>query len=180
MRNILLTGRPGIGKTTLILKVVKTLNVDARGFYTQEIRKGNARVGFEIVEIGSDHARRGVFAHTDFNKRYKVGRYGVNISILEDIGVKTIDKGIEEKKVIIIDEIGKMELFHSEFLKILERIIDSDNIVLATISYRMTELLAKFGNRSDALIFNLENAPKDTRKRKELKEKILKSILKRL
>jgi len=83
-------------------------------------------------------------------------------------------------KMIAIDEIGKMELFHSEFLKILERIIDSDNIVLATISYRMTELLAKFGNRSDALIFNLENAPKDTRKRKELKEKILKSILKRL
>ncbi|MFZ3105906.1 MAG: hypothetical protein WA105_00815 [Candidatus Hydromicrobium sp.] len=57
---------------------------------------------------------------------------------------------------------------------------DSDKIVLATISYKITRLISKFGNRSDTLIFNLENAPKDTRKRKELKEKILKSILKRL
>ncbi|MBA7647058.1 hypothetical protein ES703_54827 [subsurface metagenome] len=83
-------------------------------------------------------------------------------------------------KIIAIDEIGKMELFHPDFLKILDRIIDSDKIVLATISYKMTGLLAKFGNRSDTLIFNLENSPKDTRKRKDLKEKILKSILKKL
>ncbi|GAG63420.1 unnamed protein product, partial [marine sediment metagenome] len=67
-----------------------------------------------------------------------------------------------------------------DFLKILDRIIDSDKILLATVSYKMKELLAKFGNRSDTLIFNLENAPKDTSERKDLKEKILKSILKKL
>ncbi|GAI71078.1 unnamed protein product, partial [marine sediment metagenome] len=50
----------------------------------------------------------------------------------------------------------------------------------ATVSYKMKELLAKFGNRSDALIFNLENSPKDTSERKNLKEKILKSILKKI
>jgi nucleoside-triphosphatase THEP1 len=84
------------------------------------------------------------------------------------------EKRDSDIKIITIDEIGKMELFHPAFLKIIERITDSDKIVLATISYKIKRLISKFGNRSDTLIFNLENAPKDTRKRKELKEKILK------
>ena len=161
MRNILLTGRPGIGKTTLILKVVKTLNVDARGFYTQEIRKGNARVGFEIVEIGSDHARRGVFAHTDFNKRYKVGRYGVNISILEDIGVKTIDKGIEEKKPIIIDEIGRMELYSKKFREMVILALNSSLPVLAAITMSPLPFVQDIKQRKDVTILEITRDNKD-------------------
>jgi len=83
-------------------------------------------------------------------------------------------------KLIVIDEIGKMELFHPDFLKILDKIIVSDKIVLATISYKLTELLKKFKNKSDTCIFNLEKTPKDSSERKELKEKIVKNILNNL
>jgi len=96
------------------------------------------------------------------------------------VGINTLRNALRkpEAKIIAIDEIGKMELFHPEFLEILDRIITSDKMVLATISYKMTELLTKFKNRRDTCVFNLENAPKDSIEREELKEKILKIILK--
>lgn len=96
------------------------------------------------------------------------------------MGINTLRNALRkpEAKIIAIDEIGKMELFHPEFLEILDRIITSDKMVLATISYKMTELLTKFKNRRDTCVFNLENTPKDSIEREELKEKILKIILK--
>ena len=79
------------------------------------------------------------------------------------MGINTLRNALRkpEAKIIAIDEIGKMELFHPEFLEILDRIIASDKIVLVTIFYKMTELLTKFKNRRDTCVFNLENGPRN-------------------
>lgn len=183
-KNFFITGYPGSGKTTIFNNIVTDLkenipDLHLYGFITREIMEEGRRIGFSIENY---EGKKGILSHIYYNDGPKVGKYRVNLRDFESVGMNTLYHALRDSdiKIIAIDEIGKMELFHPAFLKIIERIIDSDKIVLATISYKITRLISKFGNRSDTLIFNLENAPKDTRKRKELKEKILKSILKRL
>jgi energy-coupling factor transporter ATP-binding protein EcfA2 len=86
-RKILLTGRPGCGKTTLIKRVVKNLPQGAGGFYTEEIRDGGTRTGFKIVTLDGEEA---VFAHVDFKTPDHVGKYGLDLSALERIGVGAV------------------------------------------------------------------------------------------
>jgi nucleoside-triphosphatase len=72
-RKVLLTGRPGCGKTTLVRRVVNELAQSAVGFYTEEIRQRRERVGFKIVTLDG---KEGVFAHVHFKTRQRLGKYG--------------------------------------------------------------------------------------------------------
>jgi nucleoside-triphosphatase len=111
-KNILLTGKPGCGKTTLIRNVLEGLTgTNAGGFYTQEIRGGGGRVGFKINTLDG---KEGVLAHVDYKGRFRVGKYFVNIDDIDEIGVKSILDSLK-KDLIIIDEIGRMELFSEKF-----------------------------------------------------------------
>ena len=92
-RKILLTGRPGCGKTTLIKRVAKNLAQRAAGFYTEEIRDRSVRVGFKIVTLDGDEA---VLAHVDFKTSERLGKYGLDLSALEAIGVKAIRDAVNE------------------------------------------------------------------------------------
>jgi nucleoside-triphosphatase len=181
-KKFFITGYPGSGKTTIfndiVTKLKKNLSeLSIYGFITKEVRRKGIRVGFSIENF---HDEKGILSHIDYKNGPRVGKYGVDLQDLEKVGINTLLNALRKPKakIIAIDEIGKMELFHPEFLKILDRIIASDKIMIATISYKMTELLTKFKNRRDTCVFNLENAPKDSIEREELKEKILKIILK--
>jgi nucleoside-triphosphatase len=87
---VLLTGRPGCGKTTLIKRVVNNLPRGAGGFYTEEIRDGGTRAGFKIVTLDGEEA---VFAHVDLTAAAgpdRLGKYGLDLSALERIGVGAV------------------------------------------------------------------------------------------
>jgi len=183
-KNFFITGFPGSGKTTILNNIVNDLktnikNLNLYGFFTSEIREKEIRVGFSIENY---EGKKGILSHINYEVGPNVGKYRVNLKDFEDIGISTLINALKDSKckLIVIDEIGKMELFHPDFLKILDKIIVSDKIVLATISYKLTELLKKFKNKSDTCIFNLEKTPKDSSERKELKEKIVKNILNNL
>ena len=78
MRQVILsTGDPGCGKTTLIQHVLAELSVPAGGFYTQEVREGGTRKGFEIITLDG---RRAILAHVNIRGPKKVGKYGVNLA----------------------------------------------------------------------------------------------------
>lgn len=132
---ILLTGNPGCGKTTLIQKVIDRLNIPVFGFYTQEIKKSGQRVGFELSTI-SKPLKKGVLAHVDTKSQYKVGKYGVDIETFEKIALTELEAGIKSDGLIVIDEIGKMELFSVSFKNLLRKLFDSDLSILATILYK--------------------------------------------
>ena len=104
---VLLTGRPGSGKTTLIKCVVKQLPHPSGGFYTEEIRKRGIRVGFKVVALNGDEA---VFAHVDFTTSERMGKYRLNLSALESVGVKAVRHTIRAGVFVVIDEIGPMEI----------------------------------------------------------------------
>jgi nucleoside-triphosphatase len=126
----LLTGKPGSGKTSLIKQALSGIGGKAGGFYTEEIRPAGEREGFRIVTLDGQNA---ILAHTGIRSQYRVSKYGVDLTYLEQIGVSTLRKAALECPLVVIDEIGKMELFSPLFRNAIWDIIESGKPVLGTI-----------------------------------------------
>src|SRR5881396_1042137 len=129
-KKVLLTGRPGCGKTKLIKRVANDLARPAGGFYTEEMREAGTRVGFKLVTLDGNEA---VFAHVDFKTRARLGKYGLDLSALERIGVATVRQAVRARRLIVIDEIGPMEIRSAIFRDAVNQALDSEVPVLATI-----------------------------------------------
>lgn len=131
---IFLTGKPGIGKTTVIKKLVSLLKDKATGFWTEEFRdsKTEKRKGFKVI---TTEGKTSILADKSLNSPFKVGSYGVNIKDFETLVIPLLKRAAEEKnKIIIIDEIGKMELFSEKFTDVIKNIVLSrDYSIIATI-----------------------------------------------
>jgi len=166
--NYLLTGHPGVGKTTIIKKAIEKLKLPAGGFYTEEIRENDLRVGFAVATLSG---LKGVLAHRNFKSRYKVGNYGVGVYTLNRIGVKEIQACLLEKKIIVIDEIGKMELLSTQFQEAVEKALNADNPVLGTITLACHPFAQKVKARDDIKIFEVT---------KENREDVFKALIKEL
>ncbi len=134
---ILITGEPGIGKTTLIKKLIKALGSRAVGFWTEEVRdkETKKRVGFRVV---STDGKSSLFASKTFTSKHLVGSYGVNVRRFEEVALPVLERSLEEKdKIIIVDELGKMEFFSKAFVEMVRRIMfDPKYKVVATIPIR--------------------------------------------
>jgi nucleoside-triphosphatase len=149
---ILLTGRPGCGKTTLIKRVVNNLPRRAGGFYTEEIRDGGTRTGFKIVTLDGEEA---VFAHVDFKTRNRVGKYGLDLSALERIGVGAVRRAIQARRLVLIDEIGPMEIRSPIFRVAVNEALDSEVLVLATIFARPLPFTDAIKSRPDVTLIEV-------------------------
>ena len=152
MKNVLLTGQPGTGKTTIIKNVLAYIKTPAGGFYTQEIRQGGVRVGFEIVTLKGEKAP---LAHANVKSPYKVGNYGVIAENIDRVAVASLKDALKENNLIVIDEIGKMELFSEEFKKTVISCLDSDNIVLGTVTEAKLSFAEEVSKRDDVHLIYL-------------------------
>jgi nucleoside-triphosphatase len=132
---LLLTGRPGVGKTTVIRTVVARFPGNAGGFYTQEIREGGRRTGFRLVALDGPV---GILASVNVSGPVRVGKYGVHLHDLEEVGVKALWRAVEQPdlSVVVIDEIGKMELASLAFRNAVLAALDGPKLVLATVMAR--------------------------------------------
>lgn len=127
---LLLSGKPGTGKTSLIKEAVDRVKIQAGGFYTQEIRSGGVRQGFKIVTLDGKEA---VLAHINISSPYQVSKYKVDIGSLNEVGVSALSQALKENDLIVVDEIGKMELLSSQFQEVVLQAIESGKKVLGTI-----------------------------------------------
>ncbi len=126
----LLTGMPGSGKTSLIRQAIQGLKDKAGGFYTEEIRVQGIRRGFRIVTLTGETA---LLAHVDTRGPFRVSKYGVDVEGLDKVGVTALQKASQQSEIVVIDEIGKMELFSDKFKTVVLDIIESRKKVLGTI-----------------------------------------------
>jgi nucleoside-triphosphatase len=148
-RALLLTGAPGVGKTTVIRKLADALaGREVRGFLTQEMRSGGLRVGFRIESLSGASA---TMAHVDFHSQHRVGRYGVDVD--------AIDRIVEEALVLdpatelhLVDEIGKMECFSRRFVSSMHLLLDAGRPLVATVALRGGGFIAEVKRRQDVKI----------------------------
>ncbi len=160
--HVLITGKPGVGKTTLITKLIPRLPGQAAGFYTRERRDTRGRrTGFEIASLTGD---RGIMADVDLESPYRVGKYGVDVEAIDRIAVQAIRCGISDPRVIFIvmDEIATMELLSPAFRRIVLDALTSPKRVIATIQRRPDPFLDQLRSRLDVALFSLTVENRDT------------------
>jgi nucleoside-triphosphatase len=129
-RALLLTGQPGSGKTALIREALARTGIKGGGFYTEEIRTGGTRQGFRIVTLDGQEA---ILAHVNISGPYQVSKYRVDTGALDRVGVAALRQALKESDLIVIDEIGRMELFSAGFRETVTQVISSGKRVLGTI-----------------------------------------------
>lgn len=154
-----MTGRPGIGKTTVITKVIESLGRDrVGGFWSSEIRKSGRRVGFSIETV---EGQRGILAHVNLEDGPRVGKYYVNVADIDQIAVPALRDALESNKIIVIDEIAKMELYSRLFWNTILECLDTKK-VLATIQKRRSLFLDQIRNRDDIILLEINDKNRDT------------------
>ena len=127
---LLLTGKPGTGKTALIKEALARTKVKRGGFYTEEIRTGGIRQGFRIVTLDG---REAILAHVNISSPHQVSKYKVDTGAVNSVGVSALRQALKEAELIVIDEIGKMELLLPQFREAVTQAINSGKRVLGTI-----------------------------------------------
>lgn len=153
MPKILLTGPPACGKTTVIRKVVAQLPIPAGGFYTQELRDARgARLGFEIITLDG---RKGTLAHVDYRSPPRVGKYGVDLAALDDLAVGSVRRALESGGLVVIDEIGPMELLSPRFRGVVLEVLESQASLLATVVQRSTPFTDALKRRPAVALFEV-------------------------
>jgi nucleoside-triphosphatase len=127
---LLLTGQPGAGKTALIKEALARTKVRAGGFYTEEIRTGGIRQGFRIATLDGQEV---VLAHVNIPSPHRIGKYKVDIGALDGVGVSALRQALAEGDLVVIDEIGKMELLSPRFKEVVTQAMNSGKKVLGTV-----------------------------------------------
>ncbi|XP_070495996.1 nucleoside-triphosphatase THEP1 [Chironomus tepperi] len=165
---ILLTGMPGCGKTTIIKRIVDELkkngNNNIKGFYTRECRNSSGeRTGFDIFTLdGSSTALARISSPTSKSSSYKVGKYNVYVSDFEGMCMKYLES--HDGSLLVIDEIGKMELFSKKFETAVKNFLKIDNNlkILATVPLKANiNLIDQLKNHKNARLYHITKSNRD-------------------
>jgi nucleoside-triphosphatase len=152
MKNILITGLPGSGKTTLIKKLAHELReFGPAGFITEEIRQQGMRKGFRLASL--DGTRTGTLAHVDI-REHRIGKYGVELRGFE-LFLKNLHLTDPLPDLVIIDEIGKMECLSPMFRELVAALLDAPVPVIATVAKKASGFIDEVKHRRDVQTFEI-------------------------
>jgi nucleoside-triphosphatase len=162
---LLLTGSPGVGKTTLIRKIAVALSTQRLGgFYTEEIRRHGQRQGFRLVTFAG---REAVIAHLDFSHAERVSKYGVDVAAIDTVVEEAlaVEKSID---IYLVDEIGKMECLSGRFVAAMQVLLDAEKPVVATIAQKGGGFISEVKQRRDSELWKLTRTNRDSLPEKAL------------
>lgn len=159
MNILLLTGTPGVGKTTVLRKVAAAVSDrHLAGFYTEEMRsRDGERSGFQI--IGFD-GRSGVMAQAGFHGPHRVGKYSVDVAVIDDLAPSFLALA-PSIDVYLVDEIGKMECLSEKFVAAMREVLDSGKPVVATVALHGEGFIAEIKQRPEVKIWQVTRGNRD-------------------
>lgn len=163
---IYLTGKPGVGKTTCIRKIVEGIRSagrepepNIRGFFTEEIREKGRRVGFAAENFEGE---REILSHIKVSSPLRVGKYRVDVKSFEKIAIPALDIATTEyPTVFVIDEIGKMECFSSKFREHVKRVSSSTYPVVATMPVKKPSFVEDICSAPEAEVIEISTDNRD-------------------
>lgn len=168
--NLLISGRPRVGKTTACRMIMDRLDREIRGFVTEDILHEGDRVGF-MVEFDNGSSR--VLSHVDFDDEDAptVGKYTVDLETMDWVNATIENWSADSSDLFIVDEIGKMELKSEGFAEEVEKLLDSETDLLATIPQKGPDFVKTLRDRDDVETFNMTE---------DNREQVLTDVVKRL
>lgn len=148
---ILLTAEPRTGKSTAIKKIIKLIGKEnCGGFYTEEVRENGDRIGFNCVTLDGEVCR---IADLSFDSDIRVQSktnpelsYGVSIENFENIALESVRQALIDKDVIVIDEIGPIQLYSKKFQELILEVVSSSKVLLGTIFYNSHPEVDRYKN----------------------------------
>ncbi len=154
---LLLSGPPGVGKTTVIQKMCEQLaGWRLAGFTTAELRQEGQRVGF--VGKGFSGQKR-LIAHLDHRGPQRVGRYGVFVDAIDALASELAPApGVQ---LYVVDEIGGMECLSREVVRAVHRVLDGGVPLVATVAMRGSGLVTHVKEHPGARLFEVTPANRD-------------------
>jgi nucleoside-triphosphatase len=157
---LLLEGRPGIGKTTVarrLLVVLRDAGIPLGGFVTDEIRSGGRREGFAVRTVDG---QRDILAHLELPGPPRVGRYGVNLPAFERVALPAM-AAPQPVGVVVVDELGKMELASAAFRDAMSDLLDRDVAVVATVHVHRHPFTDALKRRPDLRVIRVTERSRD-------------------
>ncbi|GAA3368002.1 NTPase [Streptomyces sannanensis] len=159
---ILIEGRPGVGKTTAVRRLATLLHTrDVIGFTTEEIREGGTRIGFALETLDG---RRAVLAHAGFPGPPRVGRYGVDLGVMERLALPSLEQASRNPapgQLVLIDELGRMELAYVPFRETVRSLFGADVDIVATVHAHIDPFTDALKQRSGVAVVRLTQANRD-------------------
>ncbi|MGY5134403.1 NTPase [Streptomyces nigrescens] len=158
---ILLEGRPGVGKTTVVRRLAALLlHRRAVGFTTEEIRQGGTRTGFALETL--DSGLRGVLAGVDLPGPPRVGRYGVDLGVMERLALPPLRSADPARgELVLIDELGRMELACTAFQDVVRCLFTSEIDIVATVHAKSDPFTDALKRRADIELVQVNRANRD-------------------
>lgn len=161
--HLLLTGKPGIGKTTVIKNALLRLSTfKIVGFFTEEMKEGRKRVGFKLRLIPK--GEEGVLAHRASSSPYRLGRYGVEVGAFEQKVVPILKGALKENAdIVVLDEIGTMELMSRTFKDLVKHFLKrKEPRVLGTLQLKKHNLLKEWNVEARIILIKITERNRDT------------------
>jgi len=157
--NLLLTGTPGCGKTTAVMRTIELLSeVAVAGFYTVEQRdESGRRTGFDAVTLDGE---REPLARAGLKAKRRVGKYGVVLDRFESLLDKAFGRA-EQAELFVVDEIGKMECFSNKFVELVRELLASRKPLLGTVALRGSGFIAEVKRRQDVELIRVDSSNRD-------------------
>ncbi len=159
--NILVTGRPGSGKTTLVVRIAESLaemGYKTAGFVTEEMRQDGTRVGFKVRDLVGGEA---VLSHVSYAGFPRVGRYGVDVAVFESVALRALRKGMKGADLLVVDEVGRMETLSPAFRSLMLDLMEGEKPLLATIPLARDSYIRTLLRRPGVTVFHITPANRD-------------------
>ncbi len=159
MQHLLIVGRPGVGKTSLMRALVKAVPRDAvDGFVTEECREEGQRIGFWLSPLDG---RQVLLAHRRLERGPRVGPYRVNVEVLDRVAVPVIRRGMRGALLLFLDELGSMELCAPSFTEAVQDAFDRGPSIVATASVAPHPFLDALKRRKDVELIPLSGSNRE-------------------
>lgn len=152
-----ITGLPSAGKTYALLRVIEMLKdeeVVIGGMINQPIMEGKHRVGFTVRDLITGETED--YAHIGYESKIMVGHIGVDIGKFETIAVSAIQNACENADIIVIDEVGKVEVESEAFVNAVRMALEVDKPMILTLHKKSRNpLLQDIRRRDDVRILEV-------------------------